>query len=122
AFVLFGLIAILLGWVMKWDWVRNRWFRGFHLAMIAIVVLEAWAGITCPLTTWENELRKLAGQTTHRASFVADFVHELMFFESEPWVFTISYTLLGAAGLGTLFLVPPRWRGPSRETESSSVR
>lgn len=116
AFVLFGLLAILLGWVMKWEWVRNRAFRVLHLVMILVVVLEAWFGITCPLTTWENDLRSLAGQATHEGAFIADLVHDLMFYEAEPWVFTICYTLFGAAVLGTLFLVPPRWRRSARSS------
>ncbi len=108
--VVLGLVAILMGRLFHWQWVRNRWFRGMHLAMIVIVVLESWAGLTCPLTTWENQLRSLAGQSTHKGAFIADFVHELMFFDAEPWVFTLCYSLFGAAVVGSLFLVPPRWR------------
>lgn len=119
AFVIFGLLAVMLGWVLKWNWVRNRWFRGIHLTMILIVVLEAWWGITCPLTEWENDLRKLAGETTHRGAFIADLVHDLLFFEAEPWVFTACYTVFGAAVLGTMFLVPPRWRSASPAVEDS---
>lgn len=109
-FVLLGLAAVLAGGLFQWNWVRNRTFRVLHLLMIGVVVLEAWAGITCPLTSWENSLRQMAGQSTHRGAFIADLVHDLMFFEAEPWVFTLCYTLFGAAVLGTLFLVPPRWR------------
>ncbi|MCA9025880.1 MAG: DUF2784 domain-containing protein [Planctomycetaceae bacterium] len=108
--VILGLVAILMGRVLKWDWVRNRWFRGLHLAMILIVVLEAWIGFTCPLTTWENQLRSLAGQSTHKGAFIADYVHELLFIDAEPWVFTLCYTLFGTAVIASLFLVPPRWR------------
>ncbi|MCA9111121.1 MAG: DUF2784 domain-containing protein [Planctomycetaceae bacterium] len=108
--VILGLVAILMGRVLKWDWVRNRWFRGVHLAMILIVVLEAWIGFTCPLTTWENQLRSLAGQSTHKGAFIADYVHELLFIDAEPWVFTLCYTLFGTAVIASLFFVPPRWR------------
>ncbi len=118
SFALFGLIAVLLGWLLKWQWVRNRWFRGFHLAMILVVVLESWCGFTCPLTTWESQLRKLAGQATHEGAFIADLLHDLMFFQAEPWVFTVCYTLFGAAVLGTLFFVPPRWRTGARTSDS----
>ncbi|MBX3437429.1 MAG: DUF2784 domain-containing protein [Planctomycetaceae bacterium] len=116
SFVLFGLIAILLGGICGWNWVRNRAFRVLHLVMIVVVVLESWAGIVCPLTTWENQLRRLAGDATHRGAFIADLLHDLMFFEAEPWVFTVCYSLFGAAVIGTLFLVPPRWRTPNRKT------
>jgi hypothetical protein len=108
--VVLGLLAVLAGYLLNWDWVRNRWFRGLHLTMILIVVLEAWCGIRCPLTDWENALRERAGQAGHEQAFVAELVHELMFYEADPWVFTVAYTLFAAAVVGTLFLVPPRWR------------
>ena len=60
--VVFGLAAIVLGIALRWQWIRNPWFRGIHLAMIMIVAFEATMGIECPLTTWEGELRELAGE------------------------------------------------------------
>lgn len=109
-FVVLGLVATVAGWLMKWEWIRNRWFRGIHLTMILIVVVEAWAGITCPLTTWEQEFRSAAGQETYQGDFIANWAHNAMFFEAEPWVFTAGYSLFGAFVLATLFVVPPRWR------------
>ena len=61
-FVILGLLAVLIGRFLGWNWTRKFWFRAVHLAMIAIVVAEAWMGITCPLTNWENSLRALAGK------------------------------------------------------------
>lgn len=113
-FVILGLLAIVLGGILKWKWVRNRWFRGIHLAMILVVVLEAWAGITCPLTTWEHQLRAKAGQETYEGDFIATWVHDAMFFDAEPWVFTLCYSLFGGLVLATLFLIPPHWRGASK--------
>jgi hypothetical protein len=56
AFVIVGLAFTLIGAALHWTWVRNFWFRIIHLLMIGIVVAEAWLGIVCPLTTWENRL------------------------------------------------------------------
>lgn len=110
SFVLLGLLATLVGWGLKWNWVRNRWFRGIHLTMIAIVVAESWAGITCPLTTWENEFRSAAGQNSYNGDFVAHWLHDAMFFDMSPWMFTVAYSLFGGLVLLTLFFVPPKWR------------
>jgi len=110
AFVILGLIVTLLGWGLKWGWIRNRWFRGIHLAMILVVVLESWAGIICPLTTWEHQLRSAAGQEQYQGDFIANWVHELLFFQAQPWVFTVCYSLFGGLVLMTLYFVPPRWR------------
>ena len=60
-FVVGGLVLILAGNLIGWRWVNSRWFRLLHLAAIAIVVAEAWLGITCPLTTLEIWLRAQSG-------------------------------------------------------------
>jgi hypothetical protein len=109
-FVIFGLLAVLIGYVRRWTWICNLWFRILHLLMIAVVVAEAQFEITCPLTTWEQRLRRLAGQESYRGDFIANLVHDLLFFDAEPWVFTLCYTLFGLVVASTFWLVPPRWR------------
>lgn len=108
--VVLGVPAIFIGRWRSWNWVRNRWFRGIHLAMIVIVVAESWCGITCPLTTWETQLRRAAGQESYTGDFLANIVHELLFFDAPPWVFTLCYSLFGLLVLLTMIAVPPRWR------------
>lgn len=110
-FVVIGLILILLGGTMRWRWVRNRWFRFAHLAGIGLVVVQAWFGIMCPLTTLENHLRHKAGQPVYELGFIADHVHRLIFFEAPGWVFSLCYTVFGLLVLAGLWLVPPKWRG-----------
>ena len=112
-FVLLGLVLTIVGGAMKWNWVCNRWFRGVHLAMILFVVFEAWIGMTCPLTTWEQEFRGAAEQQTYQGDFVANWAPETLFFAAPPWVFTAAYTFLGGLVLATLLLVPPQWKGNS---------
>ena len=107
--VVLGLPAICWGIVRKQAWVRNIWLRGGHLAMILIVVGEAWAGITCPLTVWEHQLRDAAGQQAYQGAFVANLVHDLLFFDAEPWVFTLLYTAFGLLVIATFVLAPPGW-------------
>ena len=113
AFVVLGVPVTIIGGLMRWEWVRNRWFRGLHLVMILVVVLEAWAGMTCPLTTWEKELRAAAGQQMYQGDFIANWLHDAMFFDAEPWVFTVGYSLFGLLVIAILVLVPPRWH-PSK--------
>lgn len=108
AFVVLGLVLTLIGGLRRWHWVRNAWFRGVHLAMILVVVVEAWWGVTCPLTTLENSLRRRAGQSSYRGDFVAKWVHDILFFDAPPWVFTAVYTLFGLGVLWTFLAFPPR--------------
>jgi len=107
-FVVGGLALTLLGIARRWQWVRNFWFRFVHLAMIGVVVLEAWCEITCPLTTWEKNLRKLAGQESYQGDFIANWVHEALFFDFPTSAFSVFYTLFGLAVLATFIFAPPR--------------
>ena len=108
--VVLGLPAIGWGIARKQEWVRNVWLRGGHLAMIVIVVGEAWAGMTCPLTTWEHQLRDAAGQQSYRGAFLVNLVHDWLFYDAEPWVFAVLYTVFGLLVVGSFVLAPPRWR------------
>lgn len=114
SFVLVGFVLTVIGILARWSWVRNRWFRGLHLAAILLVVGESLLGIVCPLTAWENQLRRLAGQSAYRGDFIATWLHDLLFFEVPPWVLTSCYTLFGLAVLATFILAPPRRRQPRR--------
>jgi multisubunit Na+/H+ antiporter MnhB subunit len=111
-FVIVGLALTLLGCALRWQWVRDPWFRGIHLAMILVVVAEAWLGIVCPLTTWEHRLRELAGDESYQGAFLANLVHDWLFYDAPTWVFTLIYTLFGLAVLATFFFAPPRWKRP----------
>jgi hypothetical protein len=95
-FVVFGFILILAGLLARWSWIHNRLFRIAHLAAIGIVVLQAWLGQLCPLTIWENALRRRAGQADYAETFVEHWLHKILFYQAEPWVFTAIYTVFGA--------------------------
>ncbi len=110
AFVILGELAVLLGILFKWGWIRNRTFRLLHFAAIGVVVFESWSGIVCPLTTWENWLREQGGQSVEQGDFIARWVHQVLFYRAEPGVFTWIYSAFGALVVLTLILAPPRLR------------
>ena len=107
AFVVFGLVFIIAGVVRGWRWVRNPWFRFIHLGAIGIVVMQAWLNIICPLTIWENNLREKAGEATYAGSFIQYWLHKLIFYQAEAWVFTLCYTVFGALVVLAWYLAPP---------------
>jgi Protein of Unknown function (DUF2784) len=109
SFVVLGLLVILIGAALHWQWVRNFWFRIAHLAAIGVVVTESVAGIPCPLTVWESQLRRAAGQAGYSGDFIGYWAHRLIFYQAEPWVFTMLYVLFGLAVLAAFILAPPRW-------------
>lgn len=109
AFVVGGFVLILLGLWRGWAWVRSYPFRLAHLAAILVVVLQAWAERICPLTLWEDSLRRRAGQEGYERGFIAHWLGELIYYRAEPWVFTLLYTVFGALVLATWL-----WGGPRR--------
>lgn len=110
AFVVCGLVLIWAGYFRRWRFVRNFPFRAVHLGAIGLVVAESLVHFECPLTTWENRLRLLAGGQTHYAgSFMQHWVHRLIFFDLGESVFTVIYVLFFLAVALSLWFIPPRW-------------
>jgi MFS family permease len=109
-FVIAGLLAVLVGFLFHWRWVRNFWFRWIHFLMITVVVVESLFGIKCPLTTWEEALRLKAGEEVSQATFIGRWANAMLFYQVPDWVFTIIYCVFGAMVLAVLVLVPPRRR------------
>ncbi len=106
-FVVFGLLLILVGKAFSWSWVRNPWFRLAHLSGIVVVVLKAWLGVICPLTTWEMELRSRAGDAAYAGSFIAYWLEKLLYYQAPAWVFVVCYTAFGLLVVLNWFLVRP---------------
>jgi hypothetical protein len=115
AFVVLGFVIIWIGYFRGWKFVRNFYFRAAHLAAMGYVALEAVFGLTCPLTTWEERLRAMAGQEDqYRGSFIQYWVHRFMFFNLPEWTFTIVYIAFFALMVLTFWIVKPgRRKSPS---------
>ncbi len=134
-FVVVMVPVIVVGGWRKWSWVRNFWFRLVHFFMIGIVVVETVFSVTCPLTTWESDLRVAGGQLeraeggdgysydpdapAYQEDFVGRLLRSIPFFDPESvpqWVLNCFYYAFGGLILVTLFLIPPRW--PRRKPHS----
>ena len=107
-FVLFGLVLVLIGVAKSWNWVRNPWFRWGHLLTILIVASESWLNVPCPLTVWESDLRKLAGDSQYVTNFVAYWLDRLLFYRAPEWVFTVIYSGFLLLVVITFLRWPPR--------------
>jgi hypothetical protein len=108
AFVVFGLLLVLIGKLRGWRWVHGMRFRLLHGLAIAFVVLQAWLGALCPLTRWEMTLRERAGDATYAGAFVAHWVERLLYYRAPEWVFVVLYTAFGALVVASWFWVRPR--------------
>ena len=111
AYIVGGLVMILIGMRRRWRWIGNPWFRLTHLVGILFVVLEVILNTNCPLTTWERWLRNLAHQPVDGSAFM-DRLMDFIFFGSAPsWVITGLYFVFAGAIALVFFCAPPRWRG-----------
>lgn len=105
SFVVGGFALILAGAALSWSWIRDRAFRIAHLAAIGVVVAESLAGIACPLTLWEDALRR-AGPGG--GSFVGRWLGRLLYYDFPEWIFTLAYVLFAFAVALAWRWIPPR--------------
>lgn len=90
------------------EWFRNRSFRISHLAAVVFVGIEGLVGFLCPLTVWEYDLRRAAGQVFEREiPLVTRIIRTLLFHDFPPWAFTALYVGFAVLVAATFFLVKP---------------
>lgn len=118
AFVVSGLVFVVIGNLRNWRWVNVPWFRLAHLGAIALVVAEAWLGVACPLTTLEMSLRARAGATTYGGSFVEHWLHRALYYEAPSWVFALGYSLFGLLVVAAWWYFPPNFRRPDNQSDT----
>jgi hypothetical protein len=104
-FNVLGLIIIPLGALAHWRLVRIPWLRLLHLALLAIVALQAVAGRACILTIWQNEL---TGQGTGAPPLIMGWVNRLIYWNQPFRVFMVLYVAVFAYVVALWFMVPPR--------------
>jgi hypothetical protein len=112
-----GSVAIIVGGIRRWKWVRNPWFRFSHLAAVYIVVFENMFNIQCPLNTAEWQLRSDSQAVVEASSGVGGLLDHLLFHTIPGNVLNVMYSVLAVLLLVALVLVPPRLRLWSKTRE-----
>jgi hypothetical protein len=107
AFVVGGLLLIVIGNWRGWRWVNRVWFRAAHLGAIVVVAAEAWFGVVCPLTTFEMALRARAGATGYAGGFIEHWLQRLLYYDLPNWVFLVGYTVFALLVLAAWWRYPP---------------
>lgn len=115
-FVVGGQALILAGWGLGWLWTRNLWFRRIHLGLIAVIMSIAAMGEWCPLTIWEAELRRLAGQQGYTQGFIATWLERLLYYQAPLWVFIVFYAAF------TILVVWTYWKYPPIKPHTTTAR
>lgn len=109
-FVVGLLPLVLIGGVLRWRWVRHFGLRITHLALMVFIAVQTWLGQLCPLTVWEQALRRAAGQSSYRESFIAHWLSKLLYWEAPWWVFVAAYTAFAAVVALAWWWVRPGFR------------
>jgi Protein of Unknown function (DUF2784) len=65
------LVFIPAGGFLAWRWPR---LIPFHLAAVAAAVISVTIGYDCPLTGWEQALRRHGGEHPYRDGFVDHYL------------------------------------------------
>ncbi|MEA5446025.1 DUF2784 domain-containing protein [Gammaproteobacteria bacterium AB-CW1] len=107
-FAVLGQLLIMVGGLLGWRWVRGFWVRICHLLLVVYVAVQAWLGELCPLTVWEHELRRAAGQSPHDRGFVEFWLGQLIYYDLPAWVFLLMYTGFAFLVALTWWWIPPR--------------
>jgi Protein of Unknown function (DUF2784) len=110
AFNIFGLIAIPLGSFFDWRFVRVFWWRALHLALLAVLVLQALFGRPCFLTLWQAVLEQDGGALASREPLIARLVESVIFWPLPIWFFAALYVGIWIYALALWRLVPPTRR------------
>jgi len=108
AFVVLGLVLVLVGGFWRWQWVRNPWFRLSHLLAIVFVAAQTWLDMVCPLTTLEMMLRARSGGALYAGSFIGHWLQVLLYYQAPNWVFAVCYSLFALAVATAWVWVRPR--------------
>ncbi|MBT8058969.1 MAG: DUF2784 domain-containing protein [Xanthomonadales bacterium] len=96
AFIVFGGLLVF----------RRPWIAWLHLPAAAWGVLLEFMGWICPLTPWEQALRRAAGEAAYRGGFVERYLFPLIY--PEHLTRELQW-LLGAAVLLFNLLVYGAW-------------
>ena len=107
-FNVFGLVAVPLGAIRGWRFVRVRWWRALHIALLGTVALQAVVGRACVLTLWQAAATEGPASPT---PLIMSWVNRLIYWPLPIWVFAVLYLAVFGYAVALLWLVPPTRSG-----------
>jgi hypothetical protein len=79
---------IPLGGFLAWRWPRIVWA---HLLAVAIGVISITVHFDCPLTTWEQSLRRHGGQRPYTDGFVDHYLTGRLYPHGYSWLVQVVF-------------------------------
>lgn len=106
-----GLVVIPLGAWRGWTFVRRFWWRAIHVAILAVVALQAVLQRVCFPTLWQARLLQQAGESASTAPLIQRLVARAVFWPLPLWFFAGLYMAVCLYTVLLWWLVPPRLPG-----------
>lgn len=89
------LVFVVFGAFLALKWPRALWLHAPAVAWGAVVEFTGWV---CPLTPWENRLRRLGGEEGYAGGFIERYVTAVIYPEG------LTREIQVALGVGVLLL------------------
>lgn len=70
------VVFVVAGGFLTWRWPKVAWV---HLPCAIWGALIEFAGWICPLTPWENALRRAAGQEGYTGGFIEHYIIPVLY-------------------------------------------
>jgi hypothetical protein len=116
-FILVGQVLVVIGWPLRFQWIRNPWFRFTHLGIMLYIVQNAIRGKFCFLTLWEWDLREKAGQLGEESSFIGKLLSDILFVDVPQATLNNVYLAFFGIVLLCFWGVPPRIRSADKNSK-----
>ena len=103
-FITVGFFLIPIGYYYDWNWIKSLKLRLFHCGLMFLVTFETLVGITCPLTSIENNLRGMSNSK----SFISFWIEKIIYWDFPTKFFIFLYFIFLGWTLLMWKIYPPR--------------
>ena len=103
-FITVGFFLIPIGYYYDWNWIKSLKLRLFHCGLMFLVTFETLVGITCPLTSIENNLRGMSNSK----SFISFWIEKIIYWDFPTKFFIFLYFIFLGWTLLMWKIYPPK--------------
>ena len=103
------LAFIPIGGFLAW---RCRWVMWPHLAAVAVGFVSVTVGLDCPLTSWEQSLRRRGGERAYRDGFIDHYLTGHVYPHGYDWLVQVLFISCVVVAYAVLIARHTRARRP----------
>jgi uncharacterized protein DUF2784 len=111
------LAFIPIGGFLAWRW---RWVMWPHLAAVAVALVSVTVGFDCPLTSWEQSLRRRGGERAYTNGFVDHYLTGRVYPHGYDWLVQLIFVSCVVISYAVL-LTRPQLTQQLRRASTDSV-